>query len=111
MFPWRSCRQGFRMPGRTRRGKTTRVDCRKYVLSFGSTRRSCSVVCLRLRLVLLHPLLSQLRLLLLPLVRLLPRTRRVVERRRYVLLFGNTWSRVLLRLLPPWDRLQCPLSL
>ena len=84
------------------------------MLSSGSTRRSCSVVRLRLlRLVLLHPLLSQLRLalLLLRLVRLLPRTRRVVERRRYVLLFGNTWSRVLLRLLPPWDRLQCPLSL
>ena len=84
------------------------------MLSFGSTGGSCSVVRLRLlRLVLLHPLLSQLRLalLLLCLVRLLPRTRRVVERRRYVLLFGNTWSRVLLRLLPPWDRLQCPLSL
>ena len=111
MFPWRSCRQGFGMLGRTRRGKTIPVDCRKYVPSFGSTRRSCSVARLRLRLVLLHPLLSQLRLLLLRLVRLLPRTRRVVERRRYVLLFGNTWSRVLLRLLPPWDRLQCPLSL
>ena len=114
MFPWRSCRRGFGMPGRTRRSKTIPVDCRKYVPSFGSTRRSCGGGhLLLLRLVLLHPLLSHLRLALrlLRLVRLLPRTRRLVDCRRHVLLFGNTWSRVLLCLLPPWDLLKCPLSL
>ena len=95
MFPWRSCRQGFRMPDKTRRGKITRVDCRRYVLSFGSTRRSCSVVRLR------H-------------LRLLAR-----KCRKYETSFDNSCVPLrllllllllLLRLLP-WDLLKCPLSL
>ena len=75
------------------------VERRKYVLSFGSTRRSCSVARLRLRkcskcatsfdnscvLLRLRLLLHLLRRLLLLLLRLL-------------------------RLLP-WGRLQCPRSL
>ena len=82
------------MPDRTRRGKTTRVACRKYVLSVGSTRRSCSVVRLRLLARKCRKCGTSfdnscvLRLLLLRLLLL----------------------RLLLRLLP-WDRLQCPLSL
>ena len=135
MFPWRSCRQGFGMPDRARRGKTTRVDCRKCVLSFGSTRRSCSVVrlrLLRLRLVrrcrkyatsfdnscvlrrLLRRLLRLLRLLRrLRLLRLRLRLRLVRKCRKCVTSFDKSCVLLcllllllLLLLLRPWDRLK-----